>query len=803
MEVLGDRLIHFELAASSSEKSSLAEPIPVTPSIEKTGFPGPRSFRRDGDAFETEALRVVVDSETLCVAATDKTTSETLTVVCPRGPAGDLKGLSFSRSDMMGAYGLGEQFTTPGSADGDWLGKIRTSPDPYGNVLFDFEGGMVGNAQFPILYAVGRRGRCYAALLDHAYKQTWNFQGDPWTMETKGEVLRWYLIAGADLPALRTQFMDLVGHPSVPPKKAFGLWVSEFGYRDWDELEGKLKTLRAARFPVDGFVLDVYWFGPFEGDSAANSFGRVDWDTARFPDAPGRIARLREREGIDLGVIEESYVSSLRPEYGLLKDKGYLVKTAAGEPVNFSTWWGRGSMIDWTNSKAAAYWHDLKRQPLVDAGIRLHWTDLGEPESYSDAAAYAGVPPLTGRSEAAVHNVYNFKWAESIAAGYARHGERRRPFILSRSGAPGIQRFGVAMWSGDIGSNLRSLAAHANAQLHMSLSGIDYFGSDVGGFHRDGLEGDVDDVYTHWLAYSSLFDVPVRPHTNNESKKNETAPDRIGDAPSNLANLRERYELSPYYYSLAHRAYRYGEPVFPPLVYYYQDDVNVWGVGEEKMIGRDLLAAAALRGGETARSVYLPAGTWVDTRTNDWIQSPGRWYSGVAEYQGKLLRLPLFARAGAIIPKMHVDEKTMNLSGKRTDGSTRDELIARVYVSTVESRFTVFEDDGETVDYRKGGVAETEISQRLLPGRASVVFAAARGSYEGAPRVRANVVELVTPGGAVTGVAWNGKPLARLEAGRFDEAASGWCPAGNNLTLAKSEPLSVSQSKAFVFSLDR
>ena len=522
VEVLGDRLVHFELAGDAAGRSSLQRPLPATPSIVKTDFSGPRSFARRGDGFETEALRVAIDSASLCVTAFDKVAADTLTVTCPLSPSGELKGLSFSRSDMLGAYGLGEQFVTPGVADGDWLGRIRTSPNPYGNVLFDFENGMVENAQFPVFYAVGLGGLDYAAFLDHSYKQTWNFQGDPWTMQSQGRVLRWYLMAGGDLPALRTQFMDLVGRPAVPPKKAFGLWVSEFGYKDWAELEGKLKTLRQRHFPVDGFVLDLYWFGPFAGDSAANNFGRVDWDLTHFPDPAGHIARLRDREGVDLAVIEESYICSNLPEYGLLKDKGFLVKSAVtGEPVTFDSWWGKGGMLDWTDPKAADFWYDTKRQALVDAGVRVHWIDLGEPETYSAAARYAGIAPLPEAGEAAIHNLYNFKWAQSISDGYARHKVRSRPFILSRSGAPGIQRFGAALWSGDIGSNLRSLAAHANAQMHMSLSGVDYFGSDVGGFHREALEGDLNELYTRWLAYSSLFDVPVRPHTDNGSKKQE------------------------------------------------------------------------------------------------------------------------------------------------------------------------------------------------------------------------------------------------------------------------------------------
>ena len=128
------------------------------------------------------------------------------------------------------------------------------------------------------------------------------------------------------------------------------------------------------------------------------------------------------------------------------------------------------------------------------------------------------------------HNLFSFAWAKSIADGYAVTSEMM-PFILSRSGTPGVQRFGSAFWSGDIGSNMKSLAAHENAQMHLSLSGIDYFGSDTGGYHRDALHRATSrDVYTKWFAHSAAFDVPLRPHTNDWDKTQATAPGiAIGD----------------------------------------------------------------------------------------------------------------------------------------------------------------------------------------------------------------------------------------------------------------------------------
>lgn len=149
-----------------------------------------------------------------------------------------------------------------------------------------------------------------------------------------------------------------------------------------------------------------------------------------------------------------------------------------------------------------------------------------------------------------------------------------------------------------------------------SLSGIDYYGADIGGFHRN-LEGELNEMYTQWYAYGMMFDIPGRPHTENLCNCKETAPDRIGDLKSNLENTYLRYKLIPYAYSLAHRAHRYGEPLMPPPFMYYQLDNNFRSVGSEKMIGRDLLVSVISKHGQTSADVCLPSGTWIDWHTND------------------------------------------------------------------------------------------------------------------------------------------------------------------------------------------
>lgn len=760
VEALDDDLLHFEMAASGAPSPS--QPIYTTPMVAKTNYAGPRYFVAQSRTVETAELRASVAAN-LCVTVHDKVRAKDLHTLCPRNLESAWKGMTIESPATRNVYGLGQYFAEENS-DGDWLGRVWDPlQDGFGSRLRGFAGGANNFSMFPIMYALGDGRDGYAIFLDQVYKQMWSFRGTPWTVEMWGDQVRWYVMSGPDLPDLRRDYMELTGKPPVPPKRSFGLWVSEFGFLNWGEVKTELADLRAKKMPVDGFALDLQWFGGTFGDPDHSRMGSLTWDERAFPSPREEIKRFKDEQGINLMLIEEPYISDTLTEHRELASRGFMARacaTCGPTFLDYNPWWGRGGMVDFTNRSGSDFWHDYRRAPLTEMGITDHWADLGEPEQYDPSSWYAGFPELGKHAHADVHNIYGFKWMESIARGYERLGRNERPFLLSRTGTSGIQRFGVGVWSGDIGSNWGNLRSQMQAQMHMSMSGVDYYGSDAGGFQRNTSVEGGERLYTQWFAASAALDVPLRPHAWNLDKQRGTSPSRRGDLVANRENLRLRYRLAPYYYSLAVQANRSGDPVFPPLVHYYQEDPAVRRLGSHKLIGRDLLVVLNAESGGVTRDVYLPAGDWIDFHTNEWLTSSGKTFAKYPLYPEGYYRLPLFARAGAIIPMMTVDDGTWNIRGRRSQGAARSELRLKIFAAETPSSFTLYEDDGESVAYRRGEVASTRIDQQLVGNTVRVTIHPTVGRYSGLPASRDHLVELVVRDRVAEGVEMNGMTLS-------------------------------------------
>jgi alpha-glucosidase len=776
LTVLGERLIHIAYAPQIPAGKPYFSPM-----IAQRDFPGPVKYQWDEAAqkLTTASLTIVYTGGCWAIAGAD---AKPIERICVKRWRDDSIALSVAPAEASEVLGLGQKLDTEQKSP-SWVGRERTPADTFGNAMTYSDIAASGDTQIPIAYLLGEGRLSHALFFDTPYPTRFAFTGKPWTVKAEGSAaLGLFVLSAEDLPALRRDYLELTGRPPVPPLKAFGLWISEYGFDDWAELDDKLATLRDKRFPVDGAVLDLQWFGGIQSGSENTRMGALAWDTTHFPDPQAKLARYAE-DGIGIVTIEESYVGAKRPEHEAMAKQRQLAMDCAppcteATRLTANPWWGVGGMIDWTNPEAGRSWHDMKRKALIAAGVLGHWTDLGEPEAFSAHSFYAGLDWYGERKShhADIHNLYNFAWSRSIAEETARTDPQRRPWILSRSGTAGSQRFGVAMWSGDVLSSFASLGAQMTAQTNMSLSGFDYYGSDVGGFHRGGIaRAALDRLYTRWFATSALLDVPLRPHVENLCNCTETAPDRIGDAPSNLAALALRYRLIPYLYSLAHAAHENGEPLFPPLAYFFQEDRAARTVSTTKMIGPWLLFATLADKGDSV-TAYFPRGRWTDFRTPARLVDSTGSPQKLTVVEDGLTRAPLYLREGAIVPILA--RPPANLGSPRATGiHWFDDLLIRTVPAIRESRFTLVEDDGVTRAYEKGVTCRTAITaRRTEDGRVQITLTPDNRTGESARRHLA--IEVL--GVSARQVRVNAETLAHINAG---DDGKGWWLANDGIHI--------------------
>jgi alpha-glucosidase len=252
IEVLDNDLVHLEYGKGMGPV--VTNPVGVSPMVSKTDYTGPSSFTlTSAEIMETPDIRLEIDKNSLAVSLFDKNAGNAyLTTITPMNLGQPWKGISGTRTAELDVYGLGQQFVAPGVSDIDWDGRVREGGD-FGNVMASFNDGANGNTQLPVMYAVNGATKInYALFLDNKYKQRTDFTGaSQWKAEMWGDQVRLYVMTGPDLPDLRRDYMELTGYPPVPPKKMFGLWMSEYGYDNWTELESVLparKQIPARRF---------------------------------------------------------------------------------------------------------------------------------------------------------------------------------------------------------------------------------------------------------------------------------------------------------------------------------------------------------------------------------------------------------------------------------------------------------------------------------------------------------------------------------------------------------------------------
>lgn len=507
-----------------------------------------------------------------------------------------------------------------------------------------------------------------------------------------------YLIYGPTIREVVEKFSALTGRMILPPRWSLGYLGSTMSYTEAPDAQVQLQQFvelcQQHDIPCDMFHLSSgYTTG------ADNKRYVFNWNHSRVPD-PHQMVENFHRAGIRLAANIKPCLLTTHPRYHEVKAQGGFIRSADQDEPEMSIFWGGiGSYIDFTNPTGYAWWKTGVRESLLAYGIDATWNDNNEFEIWDDAARCNGFgDPLP------ISLLRPIQTLLMNRASYEAQRESRpdeRPYLLSRSGCPGIQRY-AQTWSGDNFTSWNTLRYNIPMGLGLSLSGAPNTGHDVGGFA--GPRPDPE-LFVRWVQ-NMIFQPRFCIHSwNTEGTANEPwmYPDML---PLVREAIQFRYRLIPYLYSLFVEAARTGHPIIRPMVYEFPHDACCHTESFDFMLGPNLLVASVLEAGMRTRSVYLPAGIgWYDFYS-------GRHYEGrqTVEVDTPLERIPLFVPDGGIIPM----------------GTA--EVYVYPHPGTGRREFTLMEDDGISLGYQRG---EYNTIQLLIESEPEQIKLDARYLYRG------------------------------------------------------------------------
>lgn len=490
-----------------------------------------------------------------------------------------------------------------------------------------------------------------------------------------------FFVASREPATIMAEYARLTGHAQIPPLWSLGYQQSHRTLASRDEILEIANTFREKRLPCDALIYLGTGFCPSGWNTANGSFA---WNSRVFPD-PAEI--LKEFHEKDFHAVMHAVILT-RELNGSARD-GCAV--------------GR-----FDEQQAGCYW-DAHRKDFA-MGIDGWWPDEGDS--------------LDIRSRLTRNRMY---WE-----GPQIDRPNERPYALHRNGYAGMQRYASFLWSGDVYSSWETLKTHIPNAINTALSGIPYWGTDIGGFVP--TKEFTAELYLRWFQFGA-FCTLFRCHGRAWKLRlpwgwdtGETGPPEISNYrgaslpdPSELHNtqvepicrkyLELRYRMLPYLYSAVRECSTTGMPVVRALWLHYPDDPVAVARDDEYLWGRDILVAPVCEMGATSRRVYLPRGDWYDFWTGEKMTG-GREITRAVD----LGTMPLFVRAGAVLPLGPVKQHTRE--------TTTEPLSVTVYPGANGS-FLLYEDDGKSFDYRRGqwmGIqlawndARRVLDLRLSPG---------------------------------------------------------------------------------------
>lgn len=501
---------------------------------------------------------------------------------------------------------------------------------------------------------------------------------DELVFEAEAGELRYYLFAGTDAKRVISRYTELTGRIPLPPLWSLGYQQCRFSYYPQDTVLKIAEEFRSRQIPCDVIYLDIHYM---------DGFRVFTWDKTHFPQFQTMLDELH-RQNFKVVVIADPGIK-IDGEYAAYRsgvERGVFLRYPDDKLVAGAVWPGMCHFPDFTSPVARAWWSE-QMGVLLEAGIDGIWNDMCEPAIFTQDGA-ATLPDYvrhdhdgSGGDHLENHNLYGMLMGRASQEALQKYRPEARPFNIIRAGYAGAQRY-ASSWTGDNTSDWDHLRLSLSMALNMGLSGAPMTGPDVGGFQKDGSG----ELFTRWLQAACLLPF-CRSHSALGTAAQE--PWAFGQPYEviNRLTITLRYRLLPYLYSVVAQAHEYGWPVVRPLWMAEPDNPALRTLDDSYLLGDALLVAPVVQAGAVKRSVYLPAGQWYDFWTNELLDG-----GQTIEVPAPLERLPLFVRAGAVLP-LWPEMQYVNPQAVEA-------LVYRVYPGAFET--VLYEDEGEGTGYTRG-----------------------------------------------------------------------------------------------------
>jgi alpha-glucosidase len=566
------------------------------------------------------------------------------------------------------------------------LGEKTGNLDRKGNAYTNWNSDVYGyNVAADPLYSTipfyigAHHGLQYGIFFDNSYQSDFNFGASNnrfASFGAHGGEMNYYFLYNSSVAGIIRSYTQLTGRMTMPPLWSLGYQQNRYSYYPDTEVYRIAQTLREKKIPADGITLDIHYM---------DNYKLFTWNKERFPDPKGMIEKL-DKMGlkttliVDPGIkVEKDY-----PAYESGLKENIFLKYADGQPYTAQVWPGWCHFPDFTSEKGRTWWKQQVTS-YTNVGVAGIWNDMNEIATWGQKMPsnvlfnYDGHPTTHLKG----HNVFGFNMARSSYEA-ARQALQKRPFILSRAGYAGLQRY-TALWTGDNRAEDDHMLAGVRLLASLGLSGVPFTGMDIGGFTGNPTPA----LYTRWMQLGAFIPY-FRNHTafNTKSAEPWSFGEDVLDISRNYINL--RYRLLPYLYSTFHEATQDGLPVLRSLAIDYTSDDNIYNsIFQDQYLFGHAFLVMPQESLQQYTKVYFPAGDWYNL------------YTDTKEKGGteKLIELsaatlPVYVKGGSIVPMQSLVQNTTE--------KPSDTLVLHIFNGTGNNAFDYYEDDGETYKYEQG-----------------------------------------------------------------------------------------------------